>query len=184
MPRAINSTTITALQSDAFNMAHLIQFDFGTVVRITDWNRNISALAQTFLSSPHITEIGETAESSEPRINSLSITMSGVEQTFIALFLTNAYIDVRVRIWKAVLGVDDAIVGAPFIVFDGRISNYAIDDTESTSNIAIEVSSHWKDFELRKGRRTNRSSQQYFFPGDLGLDYSGVVVKDLKWGKA
>jgi hypothetical protein len=184
MTRAIDSATIAALQSDSFNMANLIQLDFSTVVRITDWNRNISALSSTFLSSPHLTDIGQSAESSDPRINSLLITLSGVEQTFVALFLSNNYIDVRARIWKAVLGSDDSIVGDPFLIFDGRITGYAIDDTESTSDISIEVSSHWKDFELRKGRRTNRNSQQYYFAGDLGMDYAGVIVKDLKWGKA
>jgi hypothetical protein len=184
MTRSINSTTITSLQSDSFNMANLIQLDFPTPVRITDWNRSISALSTTFLSSPHLTDIGQVAESADPRINSLSVTLSGVEQTFIALFLTNNYIDVRARIWKAVLGADDAVVGDPFLIFDGRVSGYAIDDSESTSDIGIEISSHWKDFELRKGRRTNRNSQQYYFAGDLGMDYAGVIVKDLKWGRA
>ena len=91
--------------------------------------------------------------------------------------------DVRARIWKAVLDSSDAIVGAPFLVFDGRISSYSISDNTGTSEISIEMSSHWKDFELSKGRRTNRNSQQYYFPADKGLDFSGVIVRNLMWGK-
>jgi hypothetical protein len=183
MTRSINAATITALASDAFSVCHLIQLDFSTVIRLTDWNRGISALSNTFISSPHLLEIGESAESTDPRINSLQITMSGVEQTYVALFLSQSYIDVRGRIWKAVLGANDVVVGAPFVVFDGRVSSYSITDGDTDSTVAIELSSHWKDFELRKGRRTNRGSQQYYFPADTGMDYSGVVVKDLKWGK-
>ena len=183
MTRAINSTTITALQSDSFNMAHLIQLDFSPAVRLTDWGRNIPALSNTFLSSPHLVGIGDSSESTDIRANSIDLVMSGVEQTFVALFLTNNYMDVRARIWKAVLDSSDAIVGAPFIVFDGRISSYSISDDSGTSEISIEMSSHWKDFELSKGRKTNRNSQQYYFPGDKGFDFSGVVVKDLKWGR-
>jgi hypothetical protein len=183
MTRSIDAATITALASDAFSVCHLIQLDFSTVIRITDWNRNVSALSNTFLTSAHLLEIGESAESTDPRINSLQLTMSGVEQSYVALFLGQSYIDVRGRIWKAVLGADDAIVGAPFVVFDGRIASYNITDGDTDSTVAIELSSHWKDFELRKGRRTNRGSQQHYFPSDTGMDYSGVVVKDLKWGK-
>ena len=91
--------------------------------------------------------------------------------------------DVRAQIWKAVLASSDAIVGAPFLVFDGRISSYSISDNTGTSEISIEMSSHWKDFELSKGRRTNRNSQQYYFPADKGLDFSGVIVRNLMWGK-
>jgi hypothetical protein len=183
MPRSIDAATITALQSDSFNMCHLIQLDFSSVVRLTDWNRSVTALSNTFLSSPHLVGIGDSSESTDIRVNSIDLVMSGVEQTFIALFLSNNYMDVRARIWKAVLNSSDAVIGAPFVVFDGRISSYNISDQSGTSEISIEMSSHWKDFELSKGRRTNRNSQQYYFPTDKGMDFSGVVVRDLKWGR-
>jgi hypothetical protein len=183
MPRSIDAATITALQSDSFNMAHLIQLDFSSVVRLTDWNRSVTALSNTFLSSPHLVGIGDSSESTDIRVNSIDLVMSGVEQTFIALFLSNNYMDIRARIWKAVLNSSDAVIGAPFVVFDGRISSYSISDQSGTSEISIEMSSHWKDFELSKGRRTNRNSQQYYFPTDKGMDFSGVVVRDLKWGR-
>jgi hypothetical protein len=68
-------------------------------------------------------------------------------------------------------------------VFDGRISSYSINDDNGSSEISIEMSSQWKDFELVNGRKTNRNSQQYYFPTDKGFDFSGVVVRDLKWGR-
>lgn len=183
MTRAIDPATITALQSDAFHMAHLIQLDFSAVIRLTDWGRNIPALGSTFISSPHLVGIGDSSESTDIRINSIDIVMSGVEQTFIAVFLNNNYMDIRARIFKAVLDSSDAIIGAPFLVFDGRISSYSINDSGGASNLSIEVSSHWADFELSKGRQTNRNSQQYYFPQDKGMDFSGVIVRNLKWGK-
>lgn len=184
MARGIDAATIAALQTDSFNMAHLIQLDFSTVLRFTEWSRNISALSSTFVSSAHLIGIGDSSESTDIRANSIDLVMSGVEQSFIALFLTNNYMDVRARIWKAVLDSSDAIIGAPFLAFDGRISSYSISDDTGASEISIEISSHWKDFDLSKGRRTNRNSQQYYFPSDKGMDFSGVVVKNLKWGKA
>jgi hypothetical protein len=183
MARGINASTISALQTDSFSMCHLVQLDFPTVIRITDWNRDISALSTTFQSSGHLLEIGQSAETSEPRTNSIDLSLSGVSQEYISIFLSSNYMDVRARIWIAVLGANDTVVGAPFLIFDGRIANFGIDDSEQDSVLSVEISSHWKDFELRKGRRTNRNSQQYYFSTDEGMDFAGAVVQDLKWGR-
>lgn len=184
MARQINATTIAALQSDAFNLCHLIEMHFSPVIYITDWNRSISALSQTFVSSAHILDIGESSETAEIKANTMQIEMSGVSQEYIAIFLlNNNYMNKQVRIWKAVLGADDSVVGEPFVVFDGIISSYSIDDTEDSSSITIDVSTHWKDFELRKGRMTNRNSQQLYYPADKGLDFASTAINNLKWGK-
>ena len=45
MTRTVDAATITALQSDSFNFATLIKIDFSTVLRITDWDRDITALS-------------------------------------------------------------------------------------------------------------------------------------------
>jgi hypothetical protein len=73
MARGISASTITALQSDAFNMAHLIQLDFTAAVKLTDWGRNIPALSTTFLSSPHLVGIGDSSESTDIRVNSIDL---------------------------------------------------------------------------------------------------------------
>ena len=39
-------------------------------------------------------------------------------------------------------------------------------------------------FEKKNGRKTNNTSQQRFFSGDLGMDFSSQTVQDIKWGRA
>jgi len=183
MSRDIDSATITALNSDNLNLANLIQMDFTTPIKITDWARDVSALSTTFDSSSDILEIDQISESSELQINSLSIRFSGVSQTYVSLFFNNDYIDVRTRIWKAVLDSSDSVIGAPILTFDGRIVSYAIVDDENTSSVDVEVASHWKDFELINGRKTNHNTQQLYFAGDLGFEFAAETSKDIKWGK-
>jgi hypothetical protein len=183
MTRQIDSATITALNSDNLNMATLVQLDFDTPIKITNWARDVSALSTTFLSSSDLLEIDQVAESSELQVNSLNLSFSGVSQTFVSLFLTNDYIDVRTRIWTAVVDNSDDVIGAPILVFDGRITGYGIADTESESTVTVEVSSHWKDFEKTNGRRTNHNTQQLHFAGDRGFEFAAETAKDLKWGK-
>ena len=183
MSREIDSATIAALNSDNLNLANLVQMDFSTPIKLTDWARDVVALSTTFDSSSDLLQIDQFNESSELQVNSSTLTFSGVSQTFVALFLTNDYIDVRTRIWKAVLDNSDVVIGSPILVFDGRITSYSILDSENSSSVEVEIASHWKDFDLQKGRKTNHNTQQLYFPGDRGFEYASDTNKDIKWGK-
>lgn len=184
MSREIDSATITALNSDNLNLANLVQMDFSTPIKLTDWARDVVALSTTFDSSADLLEIDQFTESSEVQVNASTITLSGVSQTFVSLFLTNDYIDVRTRIWKAVLDNSDAVIGSPILVFDGRITGYSIVDSDTTSTVDVEVASHWKDFDLHNGRKTNNNTQQLYFPGDKGFEFASETNKEIKWGKS
>ena len=183
MSRTIDAATITALQSDSLNMANLIQLDFGTVFRVTDSGRTISAMGETFISSDAVLDIDSFTETSDIQVNSATLTFSGVSTDVVGLFLAGDYIGVRARVWKAVMDNTDTIIGSPILIFDGRINGYAIGDTEDESTVQVDVSSHWKDFELTNGRKTNSNTQQLYFSGDKGFDFAPETAKDLKWGK-
>ena len=183
MTRTIDAATVTALSSDSIRMANLIQMDFSPVVRITDWHRELSLLSETWESSGHILNISSATETAELRINSVSLTLSGVDQTFLSLFLNNNYHDIRVRRYKAFLDSSEAIIGAPVMVFDGRISDFGLDENEGQSNIEIVVASHWANYDAKNGRRSNHNSQQKHFPGDDGFEFAADTVEDIKWGR-
>lgn len=183
MTRTINAATITALQSDSIRMADLYQFDFTTVIRITNWGRDITALSETWDSSAHIINSTEAVETSELQINAMTIDLSAVEQTYVSLFLGNDYHDIRVRKWKAILDSSDAVVGDPILVFDGRIDEMGIDDTQGSPVVQVSVASHWSNFDEVRGRKTNHNSQQIFFAGDLGFEFAADTKKDIKWGR-
>lgn len=194
MTRSINSATQTALAGDNFNIATLIQLDFQTVIRLTDWQRDINAymptanpeitVLTTFTSSPDLKATSNITESGELRINETTIEFGGESQTYISLFFNNDYIDVRGLIWRAVLDSTDTVIGAPILIFDGRITTYGISDDDTSSKVAVSLASHWKDFGLVKNRMTNSNSQQLYFPSDRGLDYAHEARKDIKWGKS
>lgn len=183
MTRQIDSATLVALASDSLRLATLVQFDFDTVIRITDWEHAISALSQTFASSAHLLGVSGSTESSEPRTNSLTIELSGVEQTYIALFLGNPYHGIRARVWKAAMSSSGAVIGDPVLTFDGPIDSIGLDESEDSVSLQVVVSSHWANFEAIAGRKTNHNSQQLFFPGDKGFEFAADTVQDIKWGR-
>lgn len=183
MTRLINATTKAALATDGFRFATLVRIDLAASVYLTDYGVDLTTSVGNYTSSAHVLEIGDISETGELRVNELSLTLSGVEQTFVAALLGGDYLDRRVRIWRAVISASDTEVGTPFLYFDGRISSFDIEDTERDSEVVLNIASHWADFEKVNNRKTNSNSQQLHFPGDKGFDYASKVVKDLRWGR-
>ena len=183
MTRAIDPATIAELAKDDFNLATLIKLEFDTPLYITDWDRSISALSATWDSSAHFLSVGDTTETSELRVNTVNLTLSGVEQSYISIFLSQDYIDKPVKIYRAVLDDSDNVIGAPILVFDGLMTGYDIEDTIDSSSVTVNCASHWKDFEKENGRKTNDNSQKIHFPTDEGFEFAAKTIKDLKWGR-
>ena len=183
MTRLIDSATIAELAKDDFNLATLIRFDFSSVLYLTDCDRDISALSATWNSSPHFLGVGDVKETADLRVNTVDITLSGVEQSYVSLFLSQNYIDVPARIYRAVLDDNDVVIGSPILVFNGVITSYDIQDSKSDSTVTVQIASHWKDFEKENGRKTNDNSQKIHFPNDEGFEFAAKTIKDLKWGR-
>tara|TARA_R100001377_G_scaffold8546_1_gene4466 strand:+ start:52 stop:606 length:555 start_codon:yes stop_codon:yes gene_type:complete len=183
MSRGIHSDVITELAKDAFNMAHLVSIDFSTPVYLTDYSHDIVFSNNTYSSSSHLLGMADVNETSDAQIGTFTINLSGVNQTFIAILLSENYIDRGVVISRAILNSAGAIIGVPIPLYKGRIDGFAIKDDKSTSQINLSTASHWSDFEKESGRRTNHNSQQIFFPGDKGFEFASSAVKDIKWGR-
>lgn len=182
MPRGINSSLITELAKDSFNLATLLSIDVGSGVYLTDYAHDITYSGDTYTASDHLISVGSPKESRDLRVNTVNIGLSGVEQTYISLFLQNEFINRQVLIYKAAISAG-SIVGAPMTLFDGRLTRFEVRESGSNSEVIIEVASHWADFEKTNGRLTNNNSQQFYFSGDLGFQYAANTVRDLKWGR-
>jgi len=184
MSRGIPASLVSAFNSDAFYLATLLRISRGgTVFNLTDAPNNLT-FGSTYVSQGFILEMSQASESQELRVNDMTISLSGVNQAFIASFLNdNNFVNDTVTVLRAVYNPANNAVSGAMVYFEGRIANYGIDEDEDSSTVAITVSSHWADFEKVNGRKTNQNSQQQFFPNDLGFQYASKVVKDLRWGR-
>lgn len=184
MPRTVNASTSTALESDQIRLCHLVQLDFDTTLRITDNFFPVVSGGETFIPAGHLLTIGEVQETQELRIGSLKISLSSVNQAYVSIFLNMDYLNRRVRIWNAILDESGAIIGDAIATFDGEVTGYGITENKSSSIISVACSSHWADFERKTGRFTNNNSQQYYFPNDTGFRFAAESIRDIKWGRA
>ena len=133
----------------------------------------------SLLSFTNITETNDVV------VESLSISLSGVDQTYTNLLLSENYIDRKIEIYKGFLNSSEQLINDPILIFSGRINNPIVqeDPDSGKSSLIVSASSHFIDFNKKTGRFTNNESQQSFFPGDTGFRFASAAVKELNWGQ-
>ncbi len=182
MTRSINASVVTELAKDDFNMVDLLYFGFDTPIYITTASHDVDT-GTLYASSPHTLNLGNVQEHADLRVGTFNITLSGVEQTYVSLFLSDDYMDVRVTYHKALLDDSGAVIGQPILMFDGRISGVKGGDNGESSTLIVECASHWANFDTINGRMSNDASQQSVFSGDTGATLTGHSARDVKWGQ-
>ena len=188
MSRGLTSSVKTELATGTINPVHLIHLNFATPLYLTDCGfaltSSISGSSRTYTSSGHLLGISNVQEGTEPIKNSLNISLSGVDQSYISIALNENIINSSVQIYKGFLNSSNALIADPFLLYEGFIDQYSIEDDTNTAGIGLQVTSHWGNFEKVSGRNSSDVSQQRHFSGDKGFEFSALTVQDIRWGRA
>lgn len=87
MARGLSSSVKTELATGNIDPVLLIELGFGTPVYLTnasfDITSSISGSSRTYLSNGHFKGITGVSETNAPSKNSLVVSLSGVDQTYI-----------------------------------------------------------------------------------------------------
>jgi len=187
MDRGASTSTLSEISAASSHPVHLLELVFdGSPTYITDAPRNISWAGRIYTGLGHFLNFGDIEETAELQVSSVTGTLSGVDQTYVSLFLSETYIDRTVNLYKAFLNNSEAVISDPVLIFSGLISGVGITENpdDGTCAIAVEAASQWVDFERRPGRHTTDSEQQIYFPGDKGFEFSSEITKEILWGRA
>ena len=187
MTRSLTTSVKNELATNDIRPVHLITIGFGTPVNITDCSfpltSSVSGSSVTYSSSDFILGISNFTEETDVTKTSLTLTLSGADQTFISTCLNENVVNDSVQIFRGFLNDSNALIADPFLLYDGQIDTFSIQESQTESTVNIGIVSHWADFDKKSGRQTNNNSQQRFFNTDVGMDFSSQTVLDLKWGR-
>ena len=185
MDRNATPAFLSELLKSRSEPCYLLEFAFddGTI-RLTDAWKTVTWGANTYNASGHFLNFSGLRETFDMQIPSVSISLSAVDQSWIAVALTKPYIDRPVRIYKAFIDYANGVVTSPLLIFDGRIDAMPIQDDPDggTCIISVSATNQWSDFERRPGRHTNHNEQQALFAGDLFFEFAGQANHEIKWG--
>lgn len=187
MPRGLTSAVKTELATGNIAPILLIDVGFATPVYLTnasfDITSSVSGSSRTYLSNGHLRKVSGINETNKPTKNSLTIVLSAVDQSYVSIALNENIINDDVHIYRGFLDANMSLISDPFLLFYGTINEYKIVDDSETANINFVVTSHWANFSKTNGRSTTDNSQQRFFSGDKGMEFSALTVRDIKWGR-
>ena len=188
MTRSLTSAVKTELATNDIRPVHLITIAFSTAVNITDCSfplaSSVSGSSVTYSSSDFILGISNHREETDVTKSTISLTLSGADQTFISTVLNENVVNDSVDIFRGFLNDSNALIADPFLLYSGSIDTFGISESKTESTVALRIVSHWADFDKTSGRKTNNTSQQRFFSTDVGMDFSSETVQDIKWGRA
>ena len=185
MARGLTSAVKTALGASP-TFCHLVYLGFGTPVRKTDNSfdivDDIEGSSQTYNADGTLLGVGNTAESNTPIKHSIDLVFSGVDQSLISTCLSNDVLGIEVKVYRGVISGTTCIAD-PFLIFHGHLSNFQVNDGGSSAALGMTITSHFGNFEKINGRTTSDISQQRFFSGDKGFEFSALTIRDIKWGR-
>lgn len=183
MPVLLHPDTAAALASGEITMGTVLEFDFSQPLRISSRLRDIEVDVDNFIGSGHLLSIGSIPESSELEVGSLRVRFSNVEQSILAIPLTQNVINRAVTIRRVLFDQQGQIIGDPISEFEGEVVGYEGDENGDTGWVEFECANHFADFEKLSGRTTNHNSMQLESPGDTFFETFGSSVTDVPWGR-
>lgn len=192
MTRSIPTALQGKLAEKSLFVADLIEFHFDTPLYFTTANINLSfdsatapeSGTQTYLAQGLFLNYRDIVENSDLRVGTLDLSFTAVDPTMIAVLINNDFIDKRVVLYRAVLDNDYSFTNDDvFMIFDGRISGWTLREDDRSAVVTLSIASFFADFNRTNGRRTNPASQELYFPGDRGMDFSPQILKNIRWGR-
>lgn len=185
MSRSLTAAVLAELAAAHSAPVYLLEAEFGSgTARACTWDRDITWNGNTYLGNGNFLGVEDLSESTDLEVSRVRVTLSGVDQSWIASVLAEDYIGRALRIWQAFLDDSYALIADPFKVFDGVMDDPSIEDQPAgDSVVSIIATNAWADWQHPRGRRTSDSEQQLLFPGDLGLEFADQGNRTVTWGR-
>ena len=153
MTRNLTSAVKTELATNDIRPVHLLTIGFSTPVNLTDCSfpltSSVSGSSVTYSASDFILGISNHTEETDITKSSVSLSLSGADQTFISTVLSENVVNDSVDIFRGFLDDSNALICDPFLLYRGKIDSFDIAETENDSQVNLSIVSNWADFEKK-----------------------------------
>jgi len=137
----------------------------------------------TWLGNGYFTGISDYDESAGIEATNMEVSLVGVPQALISLFLSESTHGSNGGVWLGFLDSSGAVIADPYLLFDGALSAPQIDDNPDIATISFSLESELVWLNRSSELRYTHESQQTLYEGDLGFQYvSGLDNWTGYWG--
>lgn len=183
-------TTINAVNSSSIRHAEFVRLTVGTagtVYTFCNAAAPVTVSGITFSNLGALLSVGDVQRDMRSTSDDMTISLTGIDPANISLILSNDIKGSLVEVWRGFLDSNNQIITTPttqfFKRYQGIINNVSITEdfnTQMRTRIAtcsISCSSMRRVLENRLGGlKTNQSSWQFFYPGDVSMNRVATIA--------
>ncbi len=186
--RGLSASMLAEIAKDSVVQCVLVkaEFDSGDLL-LNDSFSNIDYDGDTYLYTKGMLVISNVIENALPKIDTLDVTLSGVDTTAAnEKVLNDDFFQRNITIWYGFrVKQTGVLVADPYLYFTGRMDEPVIQDNPNngTSTVTVSANGRLADFGSRPGRHTNNEDHQFLFPGDEFFEFVSNVPTLIDWGR-
>jgi len=185
MPRDVDSTVITALESSGFKPFYAVYLDFmngetSTASPIYLWTGQGDLISNsiTYQGAGALMQIDHLEESATLKANGMSLTFSGITTALLTASLSYEYSGRPAKIFFGLEGSSNLTE-----VFSGTMDVMVINDSPDNSTITINLENRLIDLQRTNPSRYTKESNENYYSSDTFFSYIGDLQdKKIEWG--
>jgi len=181
MSRSVPAAILNALQGGTVEPFYAVEAQFtGGTVRLWTGYGDRQIEGNTYTGAGSLLGISGLDEVADLSAKSITVTLSGVDQTVLALALAEPYQRRKLRVLFGVVNSTTSVE-----LFAGQMNTMTIEDSGDSSVVSILVDSKLVELERASNRRYTSESQKSRHSGDTFFDYVAKLQdRQLVWGRA
>jgi hypothetical protein len=181
MSRSVPAAILTALAQPEVQPFYAVEAQFtGGTVRLWTGYGDRQIEGNTYTGAGSLLSISGLDEVADLSAKSITVTLSGVDQTVLALALAEPYQRRKLRVLFGVVNSTTSVE-----LFAGQMNTMTIEDSGDSSVVSILVDSKLVELERASNRRYTSESQKSRHSGDTFFDYVAKLQdRQLVWGRA
>lgn len=184
MARSITSGMISAITAQQLSPFFLIEADFDSgALNLWTGIGDLSYGGKTYTGTGEILNLSATKETKNIEATGVTVTLSGLDTSIIALAMNEPYQDRPARFYLGALDSAGAVIASPLLVFEGRMDVMPIENNGETSSVSMTVENILVDLNRPNPWNYTPEDQEIYFVGDTGFDrVTGLQEKDIVLG--
>lgn len=157
------------------------EFSSGTIY-VWDGDYDLTWNSNTYLGAGQLLEISPIGETTETKVNDLTISFTGIDSNYKTFALSQVDLDNDVAIRFALLDSSGSVVADPETVFKGKMDEVKLSESAGTSVFELAVQNKLAILRKANSRRYTNRDQQELHAGDTGLRHMVNSEREIRWG--
>ncbi len=138
--------------------------------------------ANAYLGVGSLGSIGVISESTDVKADGTSLTLSGIDPTFLGESMTDIQLGAPAKIWFGLM-TNGALIGAPYLLFSGTVDQPSVQMGAETISISLKLENRLVDLQRPSMRRYTSADQRLYFPTDTAFGWVEILSdQSLIWG--